>query len=97
MKALFLTEPGKTEIREIDRPTVKDGEVLLKVGRVGFCGGDLNGFRGLFELQEYPVVLGHEVGAVIEEMGNGVPGSLRAGMKVTVYAYLNCGTCTSCK
>ncbi len=97
MKALFLTEPGKTEIREIDRPTVKDGEVLLKVGRVGFCGGDLNGFRGLFELQEYPVVLGHEVGAVIEEMGTGVPDSFRAGMKVTVYPYLNCGTCTSCK
>jgi threonine dehydrogenase-like Zn-dependent dehydrogenase len=97
MKALFLTEPGKTEIREIDQPAVKDGEVLLKVGRVGFCGGDLNGFRGLFELQEYPVVLGHEVGAVIEEMGSGVPDSFRAGMKVTVYPYLNCGTCTSCK
>ena len=62
MKALYLIEPGKTEIREIDRPVPKDDEVLLKVGRVGFCGGDLNGFRGLFELQEYPVVLGHEVG-----------------------------------
>jgi threonine dehydrogenase-like Zn-dependent dehydrogenase len=97
MKALYLTEPGKTEIREIDRPAAKDGEVLLKVGRVGFCGGDLNGFRGLFELQEYPVVLGHEVGAVIEEMGAGVPDSFRAGMKVPVYPYLNCGTCTSCK
>ncbi|MCP4262173.1 MAG: zinc-binding alcohol dehydrogenase family protein [Planctomycetes bacterium] len=97
MKALFLTEPGKTEIREIDRPTVKDGEVLLKVCRVGFCGGDLNGFRGLFELQEYPVVLGHELGAIIEEMGASVPDSFRVGMKVTVYPYLNCGTCTSCK
>jgi len=97
MKALYLTEPGKTEIREIDRPAPGDGEVLLKVGKVGFCGGDLNGFRGLFELQEYPVVLGHEVGAVIEQMGTDVPDSLRAGMKVTVYPYLNCGTCTSCK
>jgi threonine dehydrogenase-like Zn-dependent dehydrogenase len=97
MKALYLTEPGKTEIREIDRPVLKDGEVLLKIGRVGFCGGDLNGFRGLFELQEYPVVLGHEVGAVIEEMGTGIPGSLKVGMKVTVYPYLNCGICTSCR
>jgi threonine dehydrogenase-like Zn-dependent dehydrogenase len=97
MKALYLTEPGKTEIREIDRPIPKESEVLLKVGRVGFCGGDLNGFRGLFELQEYPVVLGHEVGAVIEQMGANVPNSLRVGMKVTVYPYLNCGTCTSCK
>ncbi len=97
MKALYLIEPGKTEIREIDRPVPGDGEVLLKVGKVGFCGGDLNGFRGLFELQEYPVILGHEVGAVIEEMGAGVPDSLGVGMKVTVYPYLNCGTCTSCR
>ncbi|MHC4324671.1 MAG: zinc-binding alcohol dehydrogenase family protein [Planctomycetota bacterium] len=97
MKALYLTEPGKTEIREIERPVPKEGEVLLKVGRVGFCGGDLNGFRGLFELQEYPVVLGHEVGAVIEQMGTGVPDSFKAGMKVTVYPYLNCGTCMSCR
>jgi threonine dehydrogenase-like Zn-dependent dehydrogenase len=97
MKALYLTEPGKTEVREIDRPVPKDGEVLLKVGRVGFCGGDLNGFRGLFELQEYPVVLGHEVGAVIEEMGTDVPDSFRVSMKVTVYPYLNCGICTSCR
>jgi threonine dehydrogenase-like Zn-dependent dehydrogenase len=97
MKALYLIEPGKTEIREMDCPVLQDGEVLLKVGRVGFCGGDLNGFRGLFELQEYPVVLGHELGAIIEEIGAGVPDSLRVGMKVTVYPYLNCGTCTSCK
>jgi len=97
MKALYLTEPGKTEIREIDRPVPKAGEVLLKVGKVGFCGGDLNGFRGLFELQEYPVVLGHEVGAVIEQMGTGVPDSFKVGMNVTIYPYLNCGTCTSCR
>jgi threonine dehydrogenase-like Zn-dependent dehydrogenase len=97
MKALYLVEPGKTEIREIDRPIPRDGEVLLKVGNVGFCGGDLNGFRGLFELQEYPVVLGHELGAVIEELGSSVPGSFSVGMKVTVYPYLNCGICTSCR
>lgn len=97
MRALYLVKPGKTEIREIDRPIPRNGEVLLRVGRVGFCGGDLNGFRGLFELQEYPVVLGHELGAIIEEMGAGVPDSLRVGMKVTVYPYLNCGICTSCR
>ena len=97
MKALYLVEPGKTEVREIDCPVPGDGEVPLKVGRVGFCGGDLNGFRGLFELQEYPVVLGHEVGAVVEQKGSGVPDSVKIGTKVTIYPYLNCGTCTSCK
>jgi threonine dehydrogenase-like Zn-dependent dehydrogenase len=64
---------------------------------VGFCGGDLNGFKGLFELQEYPNILGHEVGGTIEERGNLVPDSFKIGNKVTVYPYLNCGKCISCR
>lgn len=97
MKALFLVEPGKTEVRDIDKPTVSDGEVLLKVGQVGFCGGDLNGFRGTFPLQEYPTVLGHEIGAVIEEIGAGVPDKVKTGMKTTVCPYQACGMCVSCR
>ena len=97
MKALFLTAVGQTEIQEIDIPIPKSDEVLLKIGMVGFCGGDLNGFKGLFELQEYPNVLGHEVGGTIEAMGNQVPNTFKIGDKATVYPYLNCGKCISCR
>ena len=97
MKALFLTAIGQTEIREIEKPSIGPEEVLLKIGMVGFCGGDLNGFKGLFELQEYPNVLGHEVGGTIEAMGSQVPESFKKGNKVTVYPYLNCGKCISCR
>ncbi len=97
MKALFLTQVGKSEVFEIDKPTPKSGEVLLKVEMVGFCGGDMNGFKGLFPLQEYPNILGHEVGAVIEELGADVPSHLRIGSKVTLYPYLACGTCVACR
>ncbi|UFH52793.1 zinc-binding alcohol dehydrogenase family protein [Spirosoma sp. KNUC1025] len=95
--ALVLVKPGKTEIREIDRPTIGPEEVLLQVNKVGFCGGDLNGFRGLFELQEYPNVLGHEVGATVLETGSQVPGQFQPGMLVTLNPYLNCGVCLSCR
>jgi len=97
MKALFLTAIGQTEIREIEKPSIGPEEVLLKIGMVGFCGGDLNGFKGLFELQEYPNVLGHEVGGTIEAMGSQVPESFKIGNKVTLYPYLNCGKCISCR
>ena len=97
MKALFLTQVGKSEVFEIDKPIPKSGEVLLKVEMVGFCGGDMNGFKGLFPLQEYPNILGHEVGAVIEELGEDVPSHLRIGSKVTIYPYLACGTCVACR
>ena len=97
MKALFLVKPGKTEIREIDMPVVRPDEVLLKVGMVGFCGGDLNGYRGLFELQEYPNILGHEAGATIEHTGADVPDIFKVGMNVTIHPYLSCGKCYSCR
>ena len=97
MKALFLTQVGKSEVFEIDKPIPKSGEVLLKVEMVGFCGGDMNGFKGLFPLQEYPNILGHEVGAVIEELGEDVPSHLQIGSKVTLYPYLACGTCVACR
>lgn len=97
MKAFCLVQPGKTEVREIELPLPKSNEVLLKIGMVGFCGGDLNGFRGLFPLQEYPTVLGHEVGATITETGSDVPASFKPGMKVTIDPYLNCGKCIACR
>jgi threonine dehydrogenase-like Zn-dependent dehydrogenase len=97
MKALFLTAIGQTALREIDKPMVGPNDVLIKIGMVGFCGGDLNGFKGLFELQEYPNILGHEVGGTIEELGDLVPDSFKIGNKVTVYPYLNCGKCISCR
>ncbi len=97
MKALFLTAIGKTEVREIEIPIPGPDEILLRIGMVGFCGGDLNGFKGLFELQEYPNILGHEVGGTIEEIGLNVPENFKIGMKATVYPYLNCGKCISCR
>jgi threonine dehydrogenase-like Zn-dependent dehydrogenase len=97
MKALFLTAIGQTALREIEKPKPGPDEVLLKIGMVGFCGGDLNGFKGLFELQEYPNILGHEVGGTIEEIGSQVPTTFKIGNKVTVYPYSNCGKCISCR
>ena len=97
MKALVLVEPGQTEIREIDRPIPGAGEALLQISWVGFCGGDLNGYRGLFELQEYPNVLGHEVGATIVEVGAQVPDEFMPGMNVTIDPYQHCGVCVSCR
>jgi threonine dehydrogenase-like Zn-dependent dehydrogenase len=97
MKALYLTAIGQTELRDIPMPVPMDEEVLLRIGHVGFCGGDLNGFKGLFELQEYPNILGHEVGGTIVEKGKKVPESLAIGSNATIYPYQHCGQCVSCR
>jgi len=97
MKALYITEPGKTELKDVERPVPAADEVLLRVGMVGFCGSDLNAFRGASPLQQYPQILGHEIGATIEALGSDVPAGLAAGMKVTVLPYESCGQCAACR
>lgn len=44
-----------------------------------------------------PVIPGHEVGAVIEEIGPDVPAGFEKGMNVTLNPYTNCGKCASCR
>ena len=97
MKALQIPEAGKTAVIDIPRPEAGAGEVLLKIVYVGFCGSDLNTFRGANAMAKPAVIPGHEVSAVIEAVGEGVPSSLAPGLRVTVNPYTACGRCASCR
>ena len=48
MKAIYIEEPGKVVIREIEMPKRRKGEALLKVLYGGICGSDLGWYRGSF-------------------------------------------------
>ena len=97
MKAVQITKPLEMKVVEIERPTIHPDEVLLKIAYVGFCGSDLNTFLGRNPLVQFPIIPGHEIGAIIEEVGTEVPSHLKKGMTVTVNPYTNCGKCSSCK
>ena len=97
MKAVQITEAGKVQVADIVKPTLGAGESLLRIKYVGFCGSDLNTYLGRNPMVKMPVIPGHEVGAVIEEIGEGVPAGFEKGMNVTVNPYTNCGKCASCR
>jgi len=97
MKAVQITEPSQMRVVDIEKPQPKAGEVLVKIKYVGFCGSDLNTFRGLNPMVHLPVIPGHEVGAVVEEIGEGVSPGLKPGMSVTLNPYTNCHHCASCR
>lgn len=97
MKAVRIAAPLEIGVAEIERPALGAGEVLVKIRYVGFCGSDLNTYLGRNPMVKMPVVPGHEVGAVIEKVGEGVPATLREGMTVTLNPYTNCGSCASCR
>jgi 2-desacetyl-2-hydroxyethyl bacteriochlorophyllide A dehydrogenase len=97
MKAIKITEPGKVKLIDITKPEPENGEVLLKIKYVGFCGSDLSTYLGKNPMVTYPRIPGHEISAIIEKTGSNVPDNLKPGDKVTVVPYTNCGKCKACK
>src|SRR5206468_267031 len=92
MKALVLQKPGQASVETVPDPVLVDENVLLKVRMVGFCGSDLNSFRGLNPLVSFPRIPGHEVCATVVKGG----GTLSAGTDVALSPYTSCGRCASC-
>jgi L-iditol 2-dehydrogenase len=88
-----LHAPGDVRVADEPPPTVGPGEVLLRVTSVGLCGSDLHwytdGAIGETRLDR-PLVLGHEIGAVIED-------GPRRGTRVAVDPADPCGDCVICR
>lgn len=71
----FAKEPHSVELREFVRPTAGPDDVILAVEAVGVCGSDLHQWTSSHSWPvNYPVVLGHEFGGRIAELGNAVKG-----------------------
>jgi threonine dehydrogenase-like Zn-dependent dehydrogenase len=96
MRALVLRQPGDAAIETVKEISLNEGEILLKVKRVGLCGSDLNSFRGKNPLVKFPRILGHEIAATIVHDTPGRP-DLAAGTDVTLSPYTSCGRCASCR
>ena len=78
----FERRKGAVELRQVPEPTIGDGEVLLRVRAVGVCGSNLHQWTADHSWPvNYPVILGHEFGGVIEKVGSGVRG-FRSGDRV---------------
>jgi len=94
MKYIVCEKPHEFLLKEKEIPVRKEGEVLLKIKKIGVCGTDIHAFGGTQPYFEYPRVLGHELAAeFIEGEAEGfVPGD-----KVTFIPYFHCGECVACR
>ena len=50
-----MTAPGVIEFREIEKPTPKFGEILVKIMEIGVCGSDIHVWHGEHPFTSYPV------------------------------------------
>lgn len=91
-----MTAPGKIEFRDVPVPKVKEGQVLVKIKRIGICGSDIHVYHGKHPYTSYPVVQGHEVSGEIVKLSDS-SSNFKEGDKVTIQPQVVCGKCYSCK
>jgi L-iditol 2-dehydrogenase len=91
MRALVWQGPRSMRLETVPTPVPADGEVLLRVERVGICGSELSGYLGHNTLRKPPLVMGHEFSGTVVG-GEGIA----QGTLVAVNPLLTCGRCRAC-
>ena len=94
MKAVVLSAVDNLAVVDVEKPKPGASECLVKVLACGICGTDRHIYHGEYPSSK-PVILGHEFGGVIEEVG---PDSkFQVGQVVSVDPNIVCGKCLDCK
>jgi len=79
-------------LEEMPLPKVGPGELLVRVGACGICGSDVMEW---YRINRVPLVLGHEVAGVIEEVGEGLK-NYKKGDRIACSHHVPCGNCRYC-
>jgi threonine dehydrogenase-like Zn-dependent dehydrogenase len=97
MKAAVLESYNHFVWKEVPSPKVKNGEVLVRIKLASICGTDMHIFPGDFHPRtQVPFIPGHEMGGVVQEIGEGVVG-FSIGDKVAVDPIIWCNECPACQ
>jgi alcohol dehydrogenase, propanol-preferring len=95
--AVFHGSGQPMVVGDIPRPSLGPGDALVKVAACGFCHTDLHYLdHATPTAKSPPLVLGHEISGVIEELGEDAPERV-VGERVLVPAILPCGRCPTCR
>lgn len=102
-KAAVLREMGRPgpyattrplAIEEFELAPPGPGEVLVRVRAAGLCHSDLSVIEGN-RPRPLPMVLGHEMAGIVEEVGSGIT-DLQRGDHVVASFVPSCGVCGPC-
>jgi propanol-preferring alcohol dehydrogenase len=101
MKAMVLDKVSPVEekplrLAELPRPVPGSGQILVRVSACGICHTELDEIEGRVAPSLFPMILGHEVVGMVEELGLGAR-KFKKGDRVGI-AWINwaCGKCAFC-
>lgn len=92
MRVAMWYSNSDVRLEEMPKPKIGPGELLVRVEACGLCGSDVMEW---YRLDRAPLVLGHEIGGQIVEVGEGVE-RYKEGDRVTVAHHVPCNSCRYC-
>jgi len=95
MRAAVWYGGNDIRIEDVPKPRANRREVVISVKAVGMCGSELHAYEGFSKRRVPPLVMGHELAGVIEEIGEG-PAPVTIGDRVAVNPAIPCGVCELC-
>lgn len=95
----FAVDDAKSSFRlfEFERRIPRDDDVLIRIHYCGICHSDIHQAKNEWQNSIYPMVPGHEIAGVVEQVGSKVK-HFRVGDHVGVGCLVDsCLHCDSCK
>ncbi|MDD5005303.1 MAG: zinc-dependent dehydrogenase [Candidatus Omnitrophica bacterium] len=92
MKVAMYYSNSDIRIEEKPVPKIGPGELLIRVEASGICGSDVMEW---YRADKVPLVLGHEIGGVVTEVGQGVK-KYKVGDRVSASHHVPCNECHYC-
>ena len=92
MRAAVYYNNRDIRIEERPRPKIGKREILLRVEACGICGSDIMEW---YRVDRVPLILGHEIAGVIEEVGEEIK-QYKKGDRVSASHHVPCQKCHYC-
>jgi len=92
MKVAVYYKNDEVRLEERPVPKIGPGEVLMRIEASGICGSDVMEW---YRIKKAPLILGHEVAGVVEEVGDGVS-RFKKGDRIVAAHHVPCNTCKYC-
>ena len=109
MKAARIVKVNEPlQVQELQTPTPKASQILIKIQSSGVCHSDVHVWEGYYEgiggqqLKtidsgvKYPLTPGHEIAGIVDSLGDQVEGFSK-NEKVLVYPWIGEGMCPACR
>lgn len=95
MKAVYYNAAEDFSVKEVEKPSIKENQVLIKVNACGVCKTDVHIHQGEF-IAKFPLIPGHEFVGVVVDKGEVVTG-INLGDRVAADNTVLCGHCYYCQ